>query len=119
MTSIHTYNPADGAVPPELPPMTIATMAVGLVDLLSEAENLPQPRYISIHGSSQSCDLQFGPEQPSLKAITRWAMRFGGVVISKPHQGKDGPETWYRTDFDYYGIAVSAYAHIPATKAST
>ena len=30
-----------------------------------------------------------------------------------------GPETWHRTDFDYYGIAVRAYAHVPAGPAST
>ena len=54
-----------------------------------------------------------------MRAITRWALRFGSVVTSEPHQGKDGPETWYRTEFDYFGIAVTAYAHIPAGPAST
>jgi hypothetical protein len=54
-----------------------------------------------------------------VRAITRWALRFGSVVTSEPHQGKDGPETWYRTEFGYFGIAVTAYAHIPAQKASS
>ena len=54
-----------------------------------------------------------------MRAITRWALRFGSVVTSEPHQGKDGPETWHRTDFDYFGIAVTAYAHIPAAPASS
>ena len=52
-----------------------------------------------------------------MRAITRWALRFGSVVTSEP-PGKDGPETWCRTDFDYFGIAVTAYAHIPAAPAS-
>ena len=63
--------------------------------------------------------MQFAPDQASVRAITRWALRFGSVVTSEPHQGEDGPETWYRTDFDYYGIAVTAYAHIPAAPAGT
>jgi hypothetical protein len=60
--------------------------------------------------------MQFAPEQASVRAITRWALRFGSVVSSEP--GKDGTETWCRTEFDYFGIAVSAYAHIPAAPAS-
>ena len=48
MTSIHAYDPASGAVPPELPPMSIAILAVGVLDVLCEAEDLPQPRYISM-----------------------------------------------------------------------
>ena len=69
---------------------------------------------------TQSISLQFAPEQASIRAITRWALRFGSVMTSQPGQDKDGgPETWYRTDFDYYGIAVKAYAHIPAAPAAT
>ena len=63
--------------------------------------------------------MQFAKEQASIRAITRWALRFGSVVTTQPHQGNDGPETWYRADFDYFGIAVTAYAHIPAEPAST
>ena len=39
-------------------------------------------------------------------------------MTSQPGTGNDDPGTWYRTDFDYYGIAVTAYAHIPAAPAS-
>ena len=39
-------------------------------------------------------------------------------MTSQPGNGQERPETWYRTDFDYYGIAVTAYAHIPAAPAS-
>lgn len=119
MTSIGIYDPADGAVPPELPPMSIGTLAVGLVDVLSDAYDLPQPRYISISDSSQSFSLQFAPVTASLKTLTRWALRFGAVLTSQPHQGEHGPETWCRVKFDYNGVAIDAYAHIPAGTATT
>ena len=62
--------------------------------------------------------MQFAPEQASMQAITRWALRFGSVVTSEPRTANDGPETWCRhADFGYYGVAVTAYAHIPAEPA--
>ena len=118
MTSIHIYDPADGAALPELPPLPIGVLAVGTAELLQQAADLPQPVCVFIY-DSQAVSVQFTKEQASVRAITRWALRFGSVVTSEPHQGKDGPETWYRTDFDYFGIAVTAYAHIPAATAST
>ena len=48
MTSIHTYDPADGAALPELPPLPIGVLAVGTAELLQQAADLPQPRYITI-----------------------------------------------------------------------
>jgi hypothetical protein len=119
MTSIHAYDPASGAVPPEPPPMTIANLAVGVVDMMSDADHLPQPCLISIHDGSQSVDLLFASVKASVRALTRWALRFGAVLISEPHQGEHGQETWYRVRFDYYGIAVNAFAHIPAEPAAT
>jgi hypothetical protein len=118
MTSIHAYNPP-APRPPDLPPMTIANLAVGLVDVLSDADHLPQPRYITIHDSSQSIDLQFASVKASLTALTRWALHFGAVLTSEPHEGKHGPETWCYAKFGYYGIAVTAYAHIAAEPAAT
>jgi hypothetical protein len=118
MTSIHIFDPSDGAALPELPPLPIGVLAVGTADLLQQAADLPQPHYITI-SSTQSVDFQFAPEQASVRAITRWALRFGSVVTTQPHQGTDGPETWHRTDFDYFGIAVTAYARIPAAPAVT
>jgi hypothetical protein len=117
MTSIRIWDPGDGTALPELPPLPIGVLAVGTADLLQQAADLPQPHYITI-SSTQAVDFQFAPEQASVRAITRWALRFGSVVTSDPHQGKNGPETWCRTDFDYFGIAVTAYAHIPAEPAS-
>ena len=118
MTSIYIYDPSDGAALPELPPLPIGVLAVGVAELLQQAADLPQPCYLTI-SDTQSVDFLFASEQASVPAITRWALRFGSVVISNPHQGKNGPETWCRTDFDYFGIAATAYAHIPAEPAST
>ena len=118
MTSIHTYDPADGAALPELPPLPMGALAVGTAELLQQAADLPQPRYITI-SMTQSVGLQFAPEQASIPAVTRWALRFGSVMTSQPGECHQGPGTWHRAEFDYYGIAVTAYAHIPAAPAST
>ena len=75
------------------------------------------PALFHLHLRAQTISMQFTKEQASMRAVTRWALRFGSVVTSDPHQGEDGPETWHRTDFDYFGIAVTAYAHIPAEPA--
>jgi hypothetical protein len=115
--SIHIFDPSDGAALPELPPLPIGVLAVGTAELLQQAADLPQPHYITI-SSTQSVDFQFAPEQASVRAITRWALRFGSVITSAPHPGRNGPETWHRADFDYAGIAVTAYAHIPAAPAA-
>jgi len=113
MTSIHTYDPAcAGTALPDLPPLPIGALVVGAAELLQQAADLPQPRFVFIY-DGQSVSVQFAPEQASIRAVTRWAHRFGSLVTSQPDTG-DGPGTWYRTDFDYYGIAVTAYAHIPA-----
>jgi hypothetical protein len=103
---------------PELPPLPIGVLVAGVAELLQQAADLPQPRYISI-SMTQSVGLQFAPEQASIRAVTRWALRFGSVMTSRPGQCHQGPGTWHRAEFDYYGIAVTAYAHIPAAPAST
>ena len=87
MTSIHIYDPGDGAALPELPPLPIGVLVVGTADLLQQAADLPQPHYITI-SSTQSVDFQFAPEQASVRAITRWALRFGSVITSQPHHGQ-------------------------------
>jgi hypothetical protein len=116
MTITYTLTDAGKASP--LPPLSMSELATGLVNLLQEAADLPQPRYITISGS-QNIGVQFGPDPASLRAITRWTLRFGGVVISGPHQGEHGPQTFCRTEFDYYGVTVEAYAFIPAKTAAT
>jgi hypothetical protein len=117
MTSINLYDPAGGPALPELPPLPIGVLVVGTAELLQQAADLPQPVYVTVH-QNQSVDLLFASAQASVRAITRWAARFGSVMTSQPGKGENGTETWYRTDFGYYGIAVSVYAHIPAAPAS-
>lgn len=118
MTSIGTYDPATaGGAVPELPPLPIGVLAVAAADLLQQAADLPQPRYISIHGS-QAVSYQFAPEQASVRAVTRWSLRFGGVVVSEPITTEDGPRTYCRTQFDYYGVEVTAYTLLPADPAA-
>ncbi len=113
MTTIHIYDPGDPDPAPDLPPLPIGALAVGTCDLLQQAADLPQPVYIALH--CQRADLQFPPGRASLRAITRWALRFGAVVLTTPYQdGETGPQTLCRAEFDYYGIAVLAYAFIPA-----
>ena len=117
MTSIHIYDPSGGPDLPDLPPLPIGVLVVGTAELLQQAADLPQPIYISVH-ENQHVGLQFAREQASVQAITRWAHRFSTTVASHPGPGHDGPETLYQADFDYYGIAVTTYAHVPAMPAS-
>ena len=91
---------------------------VGAVNLLGEAAGLPQPQQITI-SDTQHISLQFAPEPSSVRAITGWAQHFGGVLASEPHEDEHGPQTWCRAEFGYYGVAVNAYAHIPATPVTT
>jgi hypothetical protein len=49
MTTISTHDTASAPALADIPPMSLATMAVGLTDLLDEAADLPQPRYIDMH----------------------------------------------------------------------
>ena len=115
MTSIRDY---DLNALPDLEPLPIGSLVVGTLNLLYEAADLPQPQQISV-SDLQSVDLQFASEQTSLHALARWAMRFGGTVTSEPHEGRNGGlETWCRIRFDYYGVAVTAYAHVPVAEAA-
>ena len=110
--TIRYYVPGDEAAL-DLPPAPISVLAVGAVDLLQAAADLPQPRAIYVY-EEQLISLHFDPCPASLRAITRWALRFGGVLISEPQQADNGPQTYCHTAFSYYGVAVTAYAVIPA-----
>jgi hypothetical protein len=119
MTSIRTYDPARaGAALPELPPMPIGVLAVGAAELLQQAADLPAPTSITMY-DHDAISIQFPRHKDSIRAITRWALRFGSVVTSRPGRIESDTGTWYRTDFDYYGIAVHAFAFIPAAPANT
>jgi len=119
MVSIHPYHLQDaGPALPEPLPLPIGAIAVGLVNLLQEAASLPAPIHISVF-DTEHIMLQFTPARASLKTITRWALRFGAVVVSEPQQGNSGPEIWCRAEFGYHGVAITAFAHIPVTATGT
>ena len=118
MTSTRIYDPKADSALAELPPLPIGALVAGTLNLLDEAIDLPQPQLITI-SDTQSVSLQFGPEPSSLRAISRWALRFGGLLTTQPLNGKRGPKTRCRLEFGYYGVAVDAYAHIPAAAATT
>jgi len=113
MTTIHLHDPKTADAP--LTPLPISALIIAAWNLLEEASDLPQPRYIGVSGGSQSISLQFPPDAASYRAVVRWALRFGAVIASNPlpDDGK-GPRTVLRADFDYYGICADAYAVLPA-----
>lgn len=114
MNTIRMYDPGGGSQLPELPPLPVSVLMVGITELLQQAADLPQPTDVMVNGDDQHADLQFPPGRDSLRAITRWVLRFGGVVISTPlDPGPDGPQTICHAEFDYYGIDVTVYAFIP------
>jgi hypothetical protein len=98
----------------ELPPLPISALVIAAWNLLEEASDLPQPKYLTV-SSTQSMDFQFPADRSSYQSITRWALRFGGVITSDPvpDEGK-GPRILCQVEFDYYGIRAEAYAVIPA-----
>jgi hypothetical protein len=119
MTSIHAYDPtALNTTLAELPPLPMAALMIGVYNLLQEGADLPQPCYLSVSQTSQQIDLQFPGKQPSLRAITGWAHRFGSVVSKHPHHDGHGQFTRVTATFGYYGLAVTTYAYIPAASAS-
>jgi hypothetical protein len=115
MTSIHIYDSKATAAP--LTPLPVSALVIATWNLLEEASDLPHPHYLTISGT-QSIDLQFPGDPSSARAITRWALRFGGVLTSEPDEGKRGPQTRCCVQFDYYGVAITAYAYIPAATAT-
>ena len=114
MTSINVYDPATaGTALPELPPMPIGALAVGAAELLQQAADLPAPTCVTLY-NHDAITVQFAGHKASIRAITQWARRFGSVTTSRPGQIESATGTWHTTDFDYYGIAVHAFAFIPA-----
>ena len=120
MTSIHAYDPtALNTTLAELPPLPMAALMIGVYNLLQEGADLPQPCYVSVSQTSQQIDMQFPGKQPSKRAITGWAHRFGSAVSTHPHHDGRGQFTRVTATFGYYGLTVKTYAYIPATPAST
>jgi hypothetical protein len=109
--TIHAYNPKPSAS--ALTPLPIAALAIAVWNLLDEASDLPQPRYLTV-SDMQRIGLQFPADRSSFRSITRWALRFSGVITSTPINDDKGPRTLCAFEFDYYGIRAEAYAVIPA-----
>lgn len=91
-------------------PLSMGALTTGVVNLLQEADRLPQPCYITI-SETQYISLAF----EDLQAIARWARQFGGTLLSQSHVTSRGPEIWAASDFFYCGVIIHAYAHVPDT----
>ncbi len=122
MTSIHIYDPASGPALPDLPPLPMGVLVVGMADLFQQAADLPAPTSITVY-DTQHVSMQFAQDKGSVRAITRWAARFGSVMTTRPGKVRydDRLDTgiWYQAGFGYYGITVEAFAFIPAAPAAT
>ena len=105
---------------PELSSIPVSALVVGLSDLLRAADGLGLPHYVAIHATTKHFSLQFAPDRASLKAIARWAQRFGGVLVSENRLNAKQQECMYAgVTFDYSGVEVSAYAYVPVTETGT
>jgi len=116
-TSLHDPTTLDTTVA-ELPPLPMAALMIGVYNLLQDGADLPQPCHVAVSEAGQQIDLQFPGKQPSKRAITAWARRFGSTVSTHPHHDGRGVFTRVTARFGYYGLAVKAYAYIPAAPAS-
>ena len=116
-TSLHDQTSLDTTLA-ELPPLPMAALMIGVYNLLQDGADLPQPCYVDVSETGQQIDLQFPGEPPSKRAITQWARRFGSVVHTRPYHDGRGVFVRVTTRFGYYGLAVKAYAYIPAGPAS-
>lgn len=119
MTTLHSYNPKDPAAAlPELPLLPIGSLVVGALNLLNAAVDLPRPVSLTVC-DDQAIICQFDEDPASLRAITRWALRFGGVLVSEPHHDEHGMVTFCHAEFSYYGVEITVYAFLPAPPGAT
>jgi hypothetical protein len=117
MGKLYPFDPNSGPAVPDLPPISIGALAVGLTDLLGRAGGLVLPRHVIITESAQEFALQFAPVTDSARVITSWATRFGGVVDAHTCEPAPGqPHRHITLTFDYYGVTVEAYTFIPVTR---
>ena len=110
---LYPYDPASGPAVPDLPPISIGALAVGLTDLFARAEGLVLPRTVVINELAQEFLLAFASDPDSPRVIASWAIRFGGVIESHVCSAPGTPHTHVWVSFDYYGVTVEAYAFIP------
>lgn len=121
MGSLNASNPA--SVPawmPDIPPISLRELTVGLIDLLRKADGLTLPRYAAIYEPSQTFGLQFDKSAASYQALAAWAQRFGAVLTSENQTDDSGqPCTYVCVTFGFFGVEVIAYAFIPVTETDT
>jgi len=115
MGSLNVYDPNSGPAVPELPPIPLGALAVGLCDLLGQAKDLVQPRFATIGERQQEITLQFSPDRAGAQAIASWATRFGGVIVAHICKPDGQPHRHITATGDYYGVTVEAYTFIPLT----
>jgi hypothetical protein len=111
---VHFTDPDPGQLAAAaLPPLPIGAIVAGTADLMNQATGLPQPGYIAISSDQRIC-LQFTGDRPGARAVSQWAVRFGGVLTSEHCQDQGSCYQLCELRFDYYGVRVAAYALIPA-----
>lgn len=106
-----SINPDADSALADLPPRSVKALVAGLYDLLSAAAGLPAPEMAGV-ADSQEFILAFASDKSSYKAITQWAYRFGGILITDPMVDEDSPKTHFSLSFAYYGVPVHACADI-------
>jgi len=116
MGSLHPFDPNSGPAVPDLPPIPIGALPVGLTDLFKQADGLVLPRHAMITESAQEFALQFAPVTDSAKVVVSWARRFGGVVDSHVCTPNGEPHRHITLTFDFFGVTVEAYTFIPVTR---
>jgi hypothetical protein len=120
VTSTNLHDQAADQAPEKLPPLPMAALMIGVYNLLCDGAGLPQPCHVGVSETGQCIDLQFPGTQPGQRAIFQWANRFGSTTVTThPHQDERGSFTRAVATFGYYGLAVTAYAHIAAGPAGT
>jgi hypothetical protein len=115
MGSLYPFDPTVPAVP-DIPPISIGALSVGLTDLICKANGLVLPQYATISEATQEFALKFAPGADSAKVITSWAMRFGGVLESHICEQSGQPNRHVTLTFEYFGVSVDAYCYIPLTR---
>lgn len=115
MGSIHPFDPGRSPAVPDVPPISIGPLSVGLTDLLKAADGLVLPRTVTLQETHQEFLLAFAPVADSARVIMAWAMRFGGVVDSHVCDVPGSPHRHLSVTFDYFGVTVSAFTFIPLT----
>ena len=117
MTSIHIYDPATRRPAlPDLPPLPIGALAVGLANLLQEAADLPAA---ALHHHVRHAAHQRAIRQDPASARPH---PLGAAVRQRHHHpappGHDRPRDLVpHRSSPTTASTVSAYAHIPASPA--